>query len=227
VTPGADRASSSPAPGPIQLVVFDLGRVLVRICRDWQQACGCAGIQSFNRALGDADTSRLTAIARRYDVGDLNAGDFAREASSLMGLSAEQVTAMSEAFIFGPFPGAASLLAELSESGVATACLSNTNEHHWGLLFDPGHRAWLPMDRFTHQFASHLVRARKPDEAIYAHVERATNLARGAILFFDDVLENIEAARRRGWIGEWIDPAPDEPIGQIRAALRRHRVLAG
>jgi glucose-1-phosphatase len=227
VTAPADRASSSPAACSIQLVVFDLGRVLVRICRDWQQACECAGIQSFNRELADADTSRLTAIARRYDVGDLGAGDFAREASSLMGLSPEQVMSMSEAFIFGPYPGAANLLAELNESGVATACLSNTNEHHWGLLFEPGHRALLPMDRFRHQFASHLVRARKPDAAIYAHVERATNLAGGAILFFDDVMENVEAARRRGWLGEWIDPAPDEPVGQIRAALRRHRVLVG
>jgi HAD superfamily hydrolase (TIGR01509 family) len=221
----ANRASSSRAPSsPVQLVVFDLGRVLVRICRDWQQACECAGIRSFNREVSDADVARLTKIAHRYDVGELASPDFAREASSLMGLSSEQVLAMSEAFIFGPYPGAAELLTELSDAGIATACLSNTNEHHWGLLFDRAHRAWLPMDRFRHHFASHLVRARKPDEAIYAHVEQATNLAGGAILFFDDVMENVEAARRRGWVGEWIDPAPDEPIGQIRSALRRHRV---
>ncbi|HEY2587041.1 MAG TPA: HAD-IA family hydrolase [Tepidisphaeraceae bacterium] len=211
-------------PSPIQLVVFDLGRVLVRICRDWQQACECAGIRSFNREVSEADASRLSKIAHRYDVGGLRAADFTREAASLMGLSPEQVLAMSDAFIFGPYPGATDLLAELGDAGVATACLSNTNEHHWGLLFDRGHRAWLPMDRFKHQFASHLVRARKPDEAIYAHVERATNLWGSAILFFDDVTENLETARKRGWVGEWIDPAPDEPIGQIRSALRRHRV---
>lgn len=215
----------NPSPSPVQLVVFDLGRVLVRICRDWRQACECAGIGSFNRAVSDSDATRLSKIAHRYDVGGLGASDFAREAASLMGLSPEQVRAMSEAFILGAYPGAADLLAELSDAGVATACLSNTNEHHWGLLFDRAHRAWLPMDRFKHQFASHLVRARKPDEAIYAHVERGTNLPGSAILFFDDVMENLEAARKRGWVGEWIDPAPDEPIGQIRSALRRHRIM--
>jgi putative hydrolase of the HAD superfamily len=222
----ADRTSSSvSSPSPVRLVVFDLGRVLVRICRDWQHACECAGIASFKRDLSDADASGLKAIARRHDVGELGIRDFAQHASPLMGLSPEQVLAMSEAFIFGPYPGAADLLGELNEVGIATACLSNTNEHHWQLLFERGHRAWLPMDRFTHHFASHLVGARKPDTAIYECVERTSGLRAGAILFFDDVSENVEAARRRGWIGEVIDPAPDEPIGQIRSALRRRRVM--
>lgn len=219
-----DRASL-PSSFPIELVVFDLGRVLVRICRDWRQACECAGIQSFNRELSEADALRLKDVAHRHEIGELGARDFASQASSLIGLSPGQVLAMSDAYVFGPYDGAAELLAELADVGIATACLSNTNEHHWGLLFEPAHRAWLRMDRFNHRFASHLLRARKPDEAIYAHVERATNVAGDAILFFDDVVENVEAARRRGWVAEWIDPAPDEPIGQIRAALRRHRVM--
>lgn len=217
-------ADRDPSSAPVQLVVFDLGRVLVRICRDWQHACECAGIDSFNRALDENAASELKSLAHRHDIGHVSARDFAHAASPLMGLSPEQVMAMSEAFIFGPYPGAADLLAGLNDAGVATACLSNTNEHHWSLLFDPAHRAYMPMHRLRHRFASHLVRARKPEDAIYAHVEQATRIPAGAILFFDDVPENIDAARHRGWVAEWIDPAPDEPIGQIRSALRRHRV---
>ena len=93
------------------------------------------------------------------------------------------------------------------------------------MLSEVGHRAWLPMDRLHHHFASHLMRDRKPDDAIYADVEHQVGLPPESILFFDDLPDNIEAARRRGWKTEWIDPAPDDPIPQIRAALRRHGVI--
>jgi FMN phosphatase YigB (HAD superfamily) len=81
------------------------------------------------------------------------------------------------------------------------------------------------MDRLTHHFASHLMQARKPDEAIYAQVEREVGLPPDQILFFDDLPENIEAAHRRGWNAQWIDPAVDDPIFQIRSTLRRYRII--
>ena len=50
--------------------------------------------------------------------------------------------------------------------------------------------------------------------------------ARGSeILFFDDMEENVRAARKRGWIAEWIDPQLDDPLRQIREALKTHQVL--
>jgi len=60
---------------------------------------------------------------------------------------------------------------------------------------------------------------RKPDDAIYAHVERATGVPGGQIVFFDDVEENVEAARRRGWRACHVDPRPDDPLSQVRAFL--------
>jgi HAD superfamily hydrolase (TIGR01509 family) len=209
----------------IQLVVFDLGRVLVRICNDWRHACERAGLQLSTRE-PDAQTKlRLLESFHLAEVGGIGLAELAEEAGPLMGLSSADVRAMSDAFIFGPYPGAADLLAELSAAGIPTACLSNTNEHHWELLSQRGHRAWLPMDRLNHRFASHLIRARKPDDAIYAHVERETGVPGPAILFFDDVPENVHAAEKRGWNVQCIDPALDEPIGQIRSALRRHKVF--
>ena len=68
--------------------------------------------------------------------------------------------------------------------------------------------------------ASHLVGLRKPAKAMYEYVERAAGLAPSGILFFDDVVENVEAARRRGWRAYRIDPAPDDPIPQVRTILR-------
>ena len=76
-----------------------------------------------------------------------------------------------------------------------------------------------------HAFASHLLRLRKPDDAIYAAVERETGVGGGAVVFFDDVAENVEAARRRGWHAYRIDPGPDDPLPQVRSRLRAHGVI--
>jgi FMN phosphatase YigB (HAD superfamily) len=208
-----------PRPG-VRLVVFDLGRVLVRICRDWQHACQCAG---FDWSTVDANQqAALRDVLHRAEIGSIEAAEFYHKAATALGCAPETVKEISDAFIFGPYPGTADLLAELSAAGIKTACLTNTNAHHWSLLFEPGHRARLPMEELTHHFASHLLRARKPDDSIYARVEQEAATPGSAILFFDDVMENIHAARARGWNAHWIDPAPDDPLPQIRVALRAH-----
>lgn len=214
---------AEPRSAKVQLVVFDLGRVLVRICRDWQHACECAGFDW--SAIDPARRLALREVLHRAEIGQIGAEELYADASALLDCEPKQIRAISDAFIFGAYPGAADLLGELSASGVRTACLSNTNEHHWSLLFEPSHRAWLPMDRLHHHFASHLLQARKPDAGIYAHVEREVALPGSAILFFDDVMENIEAARARQWNAQWIDPTQDDPIPQIRSALRSFGVI--
>lgn len=205
----------------IRLVVFDLGRVLVRICDDWQQACSCAGLDVTFRPAEPADQLRLRALANQLEVGEISSTEFATQVARVMGLAPEQVSAASAAYIRGAYPGAAELVADLAASGIATACLTNTNEHHWELLSESGHPSYFPLHRLKWQFASHHLRLRKPDPAIYASVERQTGIAPEAILFFDDVAENVDAARHRGWNVERIDPALDNPIGQMRRALRK------
>ena len=206
-------------------MIFDLGRVLVRICRDWEHACERAGISVPALPGSNADRQKLHELFNHAEIGAIGFDELAQQAAPLMSLSPAQLGAVSDAFIFGPYPGATELLKELSDAGVRTACLSNTNEHHWGLLSQAGHRAWIPLHGLDHRFASHLIRARKPDEAIYSYVEAQTGLPGSAMLFFDDVQENVAAAERRGWKAQWIDPELDEPIGQIRNALRELDIL--
>jgi putative hydrolase of the HAD superfamily len=132
---------------------------------------------------------------------------------------------MSDKFLYRAFAGGAELVEELNARGVATACLSNTNASHWRIMNDPAEEAHFPLHRLTHRFASHLVRARKPDPAIYEHVERETGIAPPAIVFFDDVVENIEAAIKRGWKARRVDPKSENPIPMIRSELCCLRVL--
>jgi HAD superfamily hydrolase (TIGR01509 family) len=209
----------------IELVVFDLGRVLVRICNDWVHACATAGVEVPLDKLDPAALFQLRDLVHQVEVNAVSFDEFAEQVARALGATSHQIHAASEAFLTGLYPGVPELLSELHSAGVKTSCLSNTNDHHWKLLADPTHPAFSPLNRLTHQFASHLIGARKPDDAIYAHLERETGLTGAAILFFDDVQENVDAARKRGWHAHWIDPNLDDPLPQIRAALRRHQVL--
>jgi HAD superfamily hydrolase (TIGR01509 family) len=211
-------------PTPIKLVVFDLGRVLVRICDDWLHACTTAGIELSPEKL-DVDTLlSLRELVYQVEVNAVSFDEFAQCVGAAVGASSDQITRASEAFLIELYPGVPELLTELHAAGVATACLSNTNEHHWEMLADPGHHAFGPLCHLKHQFASHLIRARKPDDAIYAHLEEATGMSGPAILFFDDVEENVQAARARGWHATRVDPARNDPLSQIRPALAEHGI---
>jgi FMN phosphatase YigB (HAD superfamily) len=116
------------------------------------------------------------------------------------------------------------LIDELSARGVRTACLSNTGEVHWRQVNDPADPNFLPLDRLTWRFASHLIGIMKPHDGIYEHVERTTGLPPASMLFFDDLEPNIAAARRRGWRAHQIQ-CDSDPIAQARAILREHGVI--
>ena len=210
-----------PAQTPIRLVCFDLGRVLVRICDDWQQACGIAKV-AFPKALADRDVlSRFHELTVLGDIGKIGFDEFLQSASQILALPADQIRAAQEAYLRPAYPGSVELLDQLSARGIKTTCLSNTSENHWRIMSDPGHSSHVPLHKLDYQFASHLVGPRKPDAAIYEHVERATGFTGAEILFFDDVMENVEAAMRRGWHGYRIDPKPDDPMSQIQDTLER------
>jgi HAD superfamily hydrolase (TIGR01509 family) len=204
---------------PPSLICFDLGRVFVRICDDWQHACRAAGIPIPASAPSPASASKLHDLIVAIDTGRIPFEQFANEAAPLMGMTPQQVRSASDSYLLGSYDGIAELLDRLHARGIQTACLSNTNESHWRLMTDPAHIAHVPMDKLAHRFASFQVGHRKPDEGIYAHVERATGLTGSAILFFDDVQENVDAALKRGWRGHRIDPKPDDPLTQVYDVL--------
>lgn len=210
--------------GGRRLVVFDLGRVLVRICDGWQHAFEVAGV-ALPREIDAGIKARLLERVMRIEVGDGDVVAFCREAAGLVGVSCEAMTSMWRGYTRGPFHGACELLDELSAAGVTTACLSNTNAEHWGVLTDPADPHGPVLARLDHRFASHLVRARKPDAAIYEHLERETGARPADIVFFDDLAENVEAARRRGWAAHVV-PVVENPIPGIRRVLIEAGVLA-
>jgi putative hydrolase of the HAD superfamily len=65
----------------------------------------------------------------------------------------------------------------------------------------------------------------KPDQRIYRAFEAATETTPSEIVFFDDLVENIESARACGWNAVHIDHTGDT-AAQILAGLRAHGALA-
>jgi glucose-1-phosphatase len=206
-----------------KLVVFDLGRVLVRICDGWQHACQVAGVPVPD-AMDDAGKAALFGAVCDSEVGKTDLDGFARAASGHLRLTCDQVKAISNVYLLGPYSGAAELLNELRQAGLSAACLSNTNENHWRIMTDPDGEYHAVFRHLNHQFASHRIGARKPDESIYEHVEQTSGVESSQIVFFDDLGANIDAARKRGWDGCLVDQIQD-PVPQIRSYLRKIKVL--
>lgn len=214
-----------PNPTPPRLLVFDLGRVMIGLCSGWADACRRAGVAYPANLETPARRDPMLSLLKRYETGRLDRPAWARQAADIAGLPAADLLAIMSHWLDAPFPGWDALLDDLGRWSGQTACLSNTHELHWELMTTRTGPHALPLHRLHHRFASHLVGAHKPEPAIFRHVETAAGVAPDQILFFDDAPANIRGAQACGWQTHLIDVAQD-PVSQVRAALRQRSVLA-
>ena len=203
----------------IELVCFDLGRVLIPICDSWEQACRLTGVPMPDSLRDPGVLKRAGALVEQHETGRIDADTFDREAAALSGLTSGQVAMLSVAWIFRPYPGVTALIDRVVATGVRTACLSNTNDRHWEIL-----NADLPLDRLDYRFASHLLGAVKPQPRPYELVESDTRIPPGAILYFDDHPPNVETGLSRGWQSVRIDPSGNT-VEQMTSHLRGKAVF--
>jgi glucose-1-phosphatase len=64
----------------------------------------------------------------------------------------------------------------------------------------------------------------KPDPRIYQFVEDKAGVTGSEIVFFDDAVKNVEAAKDQGWAAFVVDPEGDPP-GSIRLILGQLGIL--
>ena len=209
----------------VQLICFDLGRVLVSICDDWPEAFARAGVDPPAVFFDPAVQTELIEFSHRHETGHLSVAAFDAQVAALTGLDPHEVEAVCRAWLKTPFPGFETLLDRLEPTGVQTACLSNTNARHWNMIRgQDACPASLPMNRLNHHFTSHLIGVMKPDSAIYEYVEQATGINASGIVFFDDRQDNVESASNRGWQGHHIDHTSDSVV-QMTAVLQENGLL--
>lgn len=222
-----------PELAPPRLVVFDLGGVLIRICRNWSEACAAAGLPVRGQSASKEVSAKRRELSDRHGLGLVECGEFFQLLAETMdGLyTPQEVGAVHSAWLLGEYPGVGELIRDIRAAGVLTGVLSNTNHSHW-IRQTPvarGGTGEFPSPGLVeHPHASHLMRLLKPSREIYAEFERRTGFEGrgGEILFFDDLEDNVAAARMHGWQAELIDHAGDT-AAQMREQLQRRGTLLG
>ncbi|MGP1347404.1 MAG: HAD-IA family hydrolase [Phycisphaerales bacterium] len=220
-----------PDPPPLT-ICFDLGGVIVRICRSFSEACAAAGIEHRRPdrfAAPELKAARANAHAS-YQTGAIDCHTYFRAVADHSDnlYTPDEIRAIHDAWILAEYPGATDLINQLNAiPTVRTACLSNTNHRHWsamrGTLAEAAQASSAALRLIAAPHASHLLALAKPAPAIYQRFERELDATPDRIVFFDDLPENIDAARARGWHAHPIDHTAD-PTAQIRQALRAHGI---
>jgi putative hydrolase of the HAD superfamily len=179
----------------IQAVLFDYGMVLSAPPDPaaWQRMRQITGFDEETLHRG------YWAFRHEYDRGDLNGLAYWEQVAITAGttFTAEQITDLIEADVDLWTRLNAPMLdwaQRLQRAGIRTGILSNIGDAMTdGLLkkFD-----WI--SGFHHCTWSYRLRVAKPESAIYKAAAEGLETAPGNILFLDDKIENIQAARDSG-----------------------------
>ncbi len=197
----------------VELVLFDLGGVLADF----------GGVGPMRQLAGlDTDDEvwrRWLACpwVRAFERGSCTAEQFAAGVVSEWGLPASPTDFLDgfRSWLAAPFPGADDLVRSVKER-LPVACLSNTNLVHW----DHAVAGWPLVELFDFRFLSFQIGLLKPDADVYEHVVRSVELPPAQILFLDDNLINVEAARRSG-----LGAVQVRGVDEARRSLMAHGVL--
>ena len=180
------------SPSDIRVLLFDVGGVLVQL----------SGVEAMlewlDNGISEDEFWRrwLQSVpVRQFETGQIDADEFAIGVTSEFGLAVEPRQFL-EAFIRWPtglYPGTLEMLARIPSS-YQRAVLSNSNALHW-----PRVQTEMKLGAaFDNHFVSHLTGRIKPDAAAFEHVMESLGCSPASVLFLDDNLLNVDAAKRVG-----------------------------
>jgi HAD superfamily hydrolase (TIGR01509 family) len=186
--------NSLPAPNSADVLLFDIGRVVLdidfnKVMTCWAGHAGCTPAELAGRFVVD-DSFKHHEVGRIDD-----AAFFHNLRTSLdIGISDEQFLEGWNAIFAGEMPGISAMLAKAGQR-LPLYAFSNTNPAHVAHFS----RAYADvLGHFREIFLSSSIGLRKPDAGAYDHVVKAIGVPASRILFFDDAAANIEGARSRG-----------------------------
>ena len=132
---------------------------------------------------------------RQFESGKISPETFADQLIDEFGLSIgrDEYLQHFKRWLSGLYDGVHNLLDELRPH-YRLAVLSNTNELHWPRMMHDMQLA----GQFDHYFASFDIGMTKPDHTTFEYVIEQINKPPHEILFLDDAVRNIEAARACG-----------------------------
>jgi len=195
---------------PVQALLFDLGNVILDI--DFERAfaiwAGHAGVPVAQVAARYAHD----AAYERHERGEILAAEYFASLRESLGIaiSDAQFEEGWNAILVGEKREITALLTDV-HARIPTYMFSNSNlthQTHWNREHP---QVVAP---FRHVFVSSDIGMRKPEARAFLHVAREMGVPPESILFFDDVLVNIEGARAVGMQAVHVSSPED-----VRAAL--------
>jgi FMN phosphatase YigB (HAD superfamily) len=179
---------------PPEVVVFDLGKVLV----DFDYGLAARRIAQ-SSGLSPADVQNLldhSPLLYRFETGLITQQEFfdeVRRATHFHGTIEEFSGFFAD--IFWEIPLMIDIQAALRKRGVPTYIFSNTND----LAIVHIRRNFPFFANFDGYILSYEIKAMKPDPKIYEALEQMAGKRGGEILYLDDRQENVDAGAARGW----------------------------
>src|ERR1700744_5085083 len=187
-------ASPALAPGAADALLFDLGRVVIdidfgKVLARWADHAGCTAAD-LQKPFSQHETFR------RHETGHASDAEFfeALRATLGIGISDEQLLEGWNTIFAGEMPGINALLARAAKR-LPLYAFSNTNRPHVAHFSKPYADV---LSHFRKVFLSCAIRLRKPASESYDHVIKAIGVPAQRIVFFDDLAENIQGARKQG-----------------------------
>jgi len=206
-----------PGPKPIDAVIFDLGRVLVRV--DFNRVI----TKLSNRLDVDKlDSNRITAHSwcRDFSRGRINAESFFKQARDYVGLDISRQAFQSLwTGIFEPMPGMEEIVTEIARHK-KIALLSDTDPWHWNFLLE----TYPYLKIFKQPALSYQIGELKPHPLCYKWAARAAGFPAERCLFIDDKVENIRGAIEFGMQG-WLFESSDILRGQLSRTFPEMHIL--
>lgn len=199
----------------VEAVIFDIGNVLI----EWQPE------RYYDRTVGPERRRAMFAAVDLHAMNDrVDRGEGFREviyetAEAHPGF-ADEIRQWHDNWIelaSPAIPGAVALMRRLRAAGVPVFALTNFGVESFALA--QTHYDFL--SEFDHAYVSGHMKVTKPDPEIFRMVEAHCGIAPDRLLFTDDRVDNVAAARARGWNAHLFDG----PEGWARA-LAAHGLLA-
>ena len=177
-----------------EALLFDLGRVVIdfdfnRAFSGWARHARC------DQKLISEGFRHDTAY-ERHERGEIDSKEFFANVRESLGIDisdAQLLEGWSSIFV-GEMPGVSKLLAKAAES-LPLYAFTNSNRAHeecWSKQFSD------ILSNFKQVFVSSTIGLRKPEAKAYDYVVKEIGVSADRIVFFDDLLENIEGARACG-----------------------------
>ena len=191
--------------GTADALLFDLGRVVIdidfeRTVARWADHAGCSPAELAARFSRDD-------VYQGHERGEIDDAEFFGRVRAALGIELSDTELLDgwNATFIGEMPGIAPLLARAARR-VPLYALSNTNPAHAAHFSQ--HFAEL-LGQFREVFLSSSIGLRKPDAAAFDHVVNAIGVTPERIVFFDDLIENIEGARACGLMAVQVRSSDD------------------